>query len=377
LKKARHSISPLFGQVALHLGLVTSDQLLEALYEQEEQRTLGQNPMRLGQILVAKRHLEREDVNRIMREVEERTKTLVLPGFPSLELVSRNAHAMLFRGQAVGERRMVLIKILRFELAEIREDVERFVNESRSLDRLDHPNVVKVLHVDDLEGIPYLVLEHIMGPDLGMLLEEEGPLDHAKARKIAGEVVAGLAHAHSVGIFHGAIRPSAILIPRVGGAKLTDFAICDWGVARDTRSQELTAPFYLPPEMLRPAARPSVKADIYSLGVVLYEMLTGRPPFKGDYREVVRQHLRRPVPDPRVLCPSMNPRMGRLCMRMLAKSPDDRPASVTEVGEEIAALATEERHAGTSRSTTTPSNLGNAEASAAGRLQSRRSSRTE
>ncbi len=364
----KYSISPLFGEIAMNLGLCKPSHIVDALCLQEEQRGSGQNPERIGQILIQGNHLTPEEVRRIMEEVENRTRTLELPGYDSLEFVSRDSTTQLFRGVELGTRRTVAIKILRFGLAEAEEQQQRFLEESRRHSLLDHANVVRLRHSGDLEGIPFLVLDYVLGPDLRLHIEEHGPMTEAEALDCVIQVASGIQHAHENGIFHGALRPEAILLPRQGGAKVTDFAIPD---ARDlgegvTRTR-LTTPFYIAPEQFRSGSLPTIRSDIYSLGTLFFYMLTGRPPFRGSQAEVVRQHLKKPAPDPRVLVPGTSRASAVFCQQMMEKVPERRPESAARV---VAAA----RRIQDGNATRTTADHTSARGGAVGRLMSRRRS---
>jgi len=330
--KNRYSISPLFGEIAMNLGLAGPTEIMDALCFQNEERSFGRQPGRIGQILVDRDVLGPDDVTRIMEEVEVRTRTLELPGFQSLELVDRGHTTLQFRGYTIGTRKTVLIRILRFGLAESPDDTERFLSELSTLSRLDHPNVVKVLATGELEGIPYFVLENVTGPTLRGQLDESGPMPEEQALHLLSQVAAGLEHAHSVDVFHGSVCPDAILTPRIGPARVMDFALFDWcSFAAAQGAARLDSPYYLSPEQARKSTRATATSDIYSLGATLFHALTGRPPFRGEYLEVLRQHMKRPAPDPRVHAPGVSEETARLVAQMLAKKPEDRPRTMTDI----------------------------------------------
>jgi serine/threonine protein kinase len=338
----KYSISPLFGEIAMNLGLCQPAQIVDALCLQEEQRGHGRNPERIGQILIKRGHLAPEEVRQVMEEVENRTRRLDLPGYDSLELVSRNSTTQLFRGVELGTRRTVAIKILRFGLAEAEEQHQRFLEESRRHSLLNHPNVVQLLHSGDLEGIPFLVLDYVLGPDLRSQFEDSGRMTEAEALDCVIQVGSGLQHAHDNGIVHGALRPEAILLPRRGEAKITDFAISEALDSRDDIARsKLITPFYTAPDQFRRGSQPTIRSDVYSLGAVFFFMLTGRPPFKGTGAEVVRQHLKKPAPDPRVLVPGTSRASALLCAHMMEKVPERRPESAGSVVAEARRIQSE------------------------------------
>jgi len=328
----RYSISPLFGEIAMNLGLAKPSEVMDALCFQNEQRSRGDRTERIGQLLVDRGVLSIDDVTRIMEEIEVRTRTLELPGFQTLELVERDHTTLQFRGYTIGTRKTVLIRIIRFGLAESPEDTKRFLSEARVLSRLNHPNVVKVLSSGELEAIPYLVLENVTGPTLRGQLDESGPMPEEQALDLLTQIAAGLDHAHSMDVFHGSVGPDAVLLPRIGPAKVTDFALFAWcSFAAAQGAARLDSPHYLSPEQARKSTRATATSDVYSLGATFFHMLTGRPPFRGAYLEVLRQHMKRPAPDPRVHAPDLSEETARLVAIMLAKAPESRPRGMADV----------------------------------------------
>jgi serine/threonine protein kinase len=349
MNRQRYAISPLFGEIAMNLGLCQPSQIVDALCLQEEQRGYGLTPERIGQILIQRGHLTLDQVRQIMEEVEARTKSLDLPGFDALELVSRDSTTQIYTGVELGTHRTVAIKILRFGLAEAEQERDRIREESRRLALLHHPNLVQLLSEDELEGIPYLVLDYVPGPDLQTHVEENGPLEEEQALNTVAEVAAGLDHAHANRVVHGALRPNAILLPREGGAKVTNFSFSDGGeTVAEGASRNLTTPYYYPPEQFRRSGRPSIRSDVYSLGATLFFLLTGRPPFRGTYQEVVNQHLKKPAPDPRVLSPTISRPTALLITGMMEKTAERRPAGMDQV------LASVKRIVGTAGETVAP-----------------------
>ncbi|MEN8149817.1 MAG: serine/threonine-protein kinase [Planctomycetota bacterium] len=334
----------------MNLGLAAPTEIMDALCFQNEQRSLGNTPPRIGRILMDRGVLGPDDVARVMEEIEFRTKTLLLPGFQSLELVERDATTLQFRGTTIGTRKTVVIRILRFALAESPDDTERFLSEAETLSRLDHPNVVRVLATGELEAIPYLVLENVVGPTLENRVEEDGPLAEEDALSILAQAAAGLDHAHRADVCHGSVGPASVLLPRIGPVKVTDFALFDWcSFASAQGTARLEPPWYLSPEQARKSTRATVTSDVYSLGATLFFMLTGRPPFRGTHLEILRQHRKRPAPDPRVQAPDISKSTANLVARMLAKQPEDRPRSM----EEVIRLARRSEH-GTSETADDP-----------------------
>jgi eukaryotic-like serine/threonine-protein kinase len=233
--------------------------------------------------------------------------------------------------------RRVAIKVLAEELAGDPVALRRFRREARATAKLDHPNVIRVYDFIDGEA-PFLVLELLEGHTLADRLRRDGALPALEAARIAAAVADGLDVAHRAGIVHRDIKPSNIMLTANGGVKVMDFGIAAAWEAHSTTGQQLLATAsYTAPERIM-GARASPAADLYSLGVVLYEMLTGRPPFLADTAEqLLRAHLEvapRPV---RSLVFWVPAEIAAACEGALAKDPAGRPASAGALAAQLRA----------------------------------------
>jgi len=234
--------------------------------------------------------------------------------------------------------RRVAIKVLAEELAEDPVAVRRFRREARATAMLDHPNVVRVF--DFVDGrAPFLVLELVEGQTLAERLRG-GALPALEAARIAAEVADGLDAAHRIGIIHRDVKPGNIMLTIGGGVKVMDFGIAAAWEAHSTTGQQLLATAaYAPPERIT-GGRASPAGDLYSLGVVLYEMLCGRPPFMADSAEkLLRAHLEaepRPVRERVFWVP---PELAAACEAALAKDPAARPTSAAALAAQLRAAA--------------------------------------
>jgi eukaryotic-like serine/threonine-protein kinase len=235
--------------------------------------------------------------------------------------------------------RRVAIKVLVEELAGDPVAVRRFRREARATAKLDHPNVIRVFDFVDGEA-SFLVLELLEGQTLADRLRRDGALPPLEAARIAAAVADGLDVAHRAGIIHRDIKPSNIMLTAGGGVKVMDFGIAAAWEAHSTTGQQLLATAsYAAPERIT-GGRATPAGDLYSLGVVLYEMLTGRPPFLADNAEqLLRAHLEAAPRPVRELVFWVPPGIAGACEAALAKDPAGRPASAGALAGQLRAAA--------------------------------------
>ncbi len=241
--------------------------------------------------------------------------------------------ATVFKAYHAALDRYVAIKVLHPAFKEDPNFLARFQREARIVAKLDHPHIVPIYDFNEHEGMPYLVMRYVEGQTLKARLAE-GPLprEHTlRVIKLAGEA---LAYAHEQGVLHRDIKPSNIMLTPAGGVYLTDF-----GLARIAQSGETTlsrdmmigTPQYISPEQAK-GEELDERTDIYSLGVVIFELLTGRVPFSADTPyAVVHDHIYSPLPLPRKIAPDLSPAMERVILKALTKEKEDRYQTVTEL----------------------------------------------
>ena len=226
-----------------------------------------------------------------------------------------------------------------------------FVKEARSLAQLSHANIVSVYDVGEVDNLPYIVMEHLAGGSVKGRIERTGPLKAGEAVRIAIEVANGLAFAHSKGIIHADLKPSNILFDANDHAKIADF-----GIARtpkeDGATPELYATaMYVAPERVE-GKQASVQSDVYGLGLVLYEMLVGNPPFTSTSAGVLmRDHVvRMPVP-PSHLRPSLPKELDTIVLKSLAKQPNLRYQKASDFAKALASIENIDKELATTRIT--------------------------
>ena len=250
--------------------------------------------------------------------------------------VGGSAQVYLARDESLG--RDVAIKVLDVQAAADQTLRKLFVREAQALAKLSHPNIVAVHDVGEVDGLPFIVMEHLPGRSLKQLIERGGPLAVGEAVRLATEIAAGLAFAHSKGIVHADLKPSNVLLDDHERAKIADFGIARTPQEDAPTPQLFATAMYVAPE--RVEGKPVTAAsDVYGLGLVLYEMLVGRPPFTSSSPSVLlRDHVvRQPVP-PSHLRPSLPRELDAVVMKCLAKDPAMRYSRASDVARALGAL---------------------------------------
>jgi len=241
--------------------------------------------------------------------------------------------------------RPVAVKLLGEWLAGDPVAAERLRREARAAARLVHPNVARVLDLGEQDGRPYLVMELLEGESLAAVIRRSGPLAPAEAAQIAGAVADALHAAHQAGVVHRDVKPGNLFLTAGGDVKVLDFGIAAAAWEASLTGGELigTAAYLAPERALGREATPA--ADVYALGVVLYEMLSGRPPFSGeDGMALASAHIHaRPVPL-RQAAPWVPAPLAVACERALAKDPAERPASAAAFADLLRATITTRTH---------------------------------
>jgi serine/threonine-protein kinase len=261
-------------------------------------------------------------------------------GFQVDSLLATGGMGRVFKARA-PDGTQVALKLVKTDLARDVVFRKRFEREARIAQQVTHPNVVPVLVTGEHEGVPFLVQRFVEGGSLADKIEKEGGVDLAATVKMCEEVASGLDALHEKGLFHRDIKPANILVDAAGTAYITDF-----GLAKDSQGSLLTRPGqalgsmdYMSPEQIR-AEDLTPACDVYALGCVMYECLTGKPPFADRQgMRVLWAHLQDDPPDPAVARGGLSPELRQAILAALAKDPAERPQSAGEFAAQMRAGA--------------------------------------
>jgi serine/threonine protein kinase len=266
--------------------------------------------------------------------------TVLIERFRVLGLIGRGGMGEVYRADDLKLDHPVALKFLPKELAGNRDRVDRLFSEVRLARQVSHPAVCRVWDVYEADGHTFLAMELVDGENLASLLRRIGRLPGDKATDIARQVTAGLAAAHEKGVLHRDLKPANVMLDAEGKVRLTDFGLASVVATVEGDDVRSGTPAYMSPEQLI-GREVTSRSDIYSLGLLLYELFTGRRAFEGrSYAELLRQHRdERPV-DPSVLVPDLDAAVERTILACIEKDPRQRPPSATAV---LAMLAGRDR----------------------------------
>src|SRR5579872_3205326 len=247
-----------------------------------------------------------------------------------IALLGKGGMGEVYRADDLTLGQPVALKFLPEEAARDQGLLERFKNEVRIARRVSHPNVCRVYDVGDMEGYTFFTMEYVDGEDLASLLRRIGRLPEDKALDIARQLCAGLAAAHTKGVLHRDLKPANVMLDGRGQVVITDFGLA--GVAEQIQGAEIRSgtPAYMAPEQLS-GREVSTRSDIYSLGLVLYEVFTGKRAFSEKSTERLRASADRTVSRPSSVVRDLNPVIERVILRCLETEPSARPATVLSV----------------------------------------------
>jgi serine/threonine protein kinase len=310
------------GEIAVEKGHITAAQLKDALAAQVELEKLGV-PERIGTILCKKKLITKQVLQDLLREQSASVRRL--GNFEIKEKIGQGAMGVVFRARQISMDRIVALKILSPKYSQDRSFIERFVREARAAGQFSHENIVTALDVGYVEPYYYIAMELVDGTTLRKILQDRGTFPESEALGIGLQVAKALNHALAKNIIHRDVKPDNIMVTPSGTAKLLDMGLaCAVGAADESDEDEeesqskgkekppkerkaLGTPHYISPEAARGEENIDTRADIYSLGCTLYQLLTGTTPFEGSNgRAIMALHVTETIPDVRKKKPQIS-----------------------------------------------------------------------
>jgi serine/threonine protein kinase/Tol biopolymer transport system component len=261
----------------------------------------------------------------------------VINGYEVLSLIGVGGMARVYLARQQSMNRHVALKVLPAQFASDDTYLQRFHREVKIVSQLEHAHIVPVYDYGEHQGQPYIVMRYMAGGSVDDLLEK-GKIPLERIEKILSEIAPALDHAHAKGVLHRDLKPSNVLLDEAGSAFLSDF-----GIARLNEGHGMTittqgvvgTPSYMSPEQAQGKDLDG-RSDIYSLGVMLFELTTGRRPFEADTPySIAVMHVTTPPPSPRAYNPDLTPQVERVILRALSKDPQERPARAVELVEAL------------------------------------------
>ncbi|MDR2754522.1 MAG: serine/threonine protein kinase [Planctomycetaceae bacterium] len=323
-------------------GLIDSVKLDEALASIESEATEGQlDDVQYVVSALVKRYLL--TVWQVKQLLKKRYKGFFLRQYKILGHLGTGGMSSVYLAEHTLMQRRVAIKVLPRKRLEKSIYLERFIREAQAIASLDHPNIVRAYDIDHEGDLHYIVMEHFAGENLQKIIEKEGKITFARIANILRQTANALAYAHAVGVVHRDVKPGNILVNTQGEVKILDLglALLDEHLyeGRITHIQEdtiLGTADYLAPEQALDSHKVDARADIYSLGGVLYFCLTGHPPFpNGSVSKRLLDHQQKEPPSVLIDRPDTPEDLVFLCQKMMSKHPKDRQQSAIEVVQDF------------------------------------------
>jgi len=246
-------------------------------------------------------------------------------------LAGRGGIGEVYRAEDLKLNQIVAIKFLPASLSQDAGALARFHSEVRIARQVSHPNVCRVFDIGDADGVPFLTMEYVDGEDLSSLIRRIGRLSTDKAVEIARQICAGLAAAHERGVIHRDLKPANLMLDSTGKIRITDFGLASVAASIEAGDVRAGTPAYMAPEQLE-GKEVTLKSDLYSLGLVLYEILTGKRAFNAtSLPELIRQRESSVPANPSTIVRDLDPLVERVILRCMENDPVQRPASAFQV----------------------------------------------
>jgi len=334
-----------FGRVVVEQGLATQEELQLCVSKQRAMEQSGQR-MQLQELMVQEGYLTAGQAKRLSGQLEDSGSrpAQTIPGFQVIQKVGAGAMATVYRARQISLDRIVAIKVLPRRLSENKEFVERFYREGRAAARLNHPNIVQAFDVGERDGYHYFVMEYVDGSTVYDELVKKQVYSEKEALNIILQIAHALKHANERGFIHRDVKPKNMMLDKNGVAKLADMGLAreanDVKAAMAEAGRAYGTPYYISPEQIRGELNIDFRADLYSLGATLYHMVTGKVPFDGPTPSaVMHKHLKEPLVPPDHINQRLSTGLGEVIEVMMAKDPNARYASFTDLIQDLEAIS--------------------------------------
>jgi tRNA A-37 threonylcarbamoyl transferase component Bud32 len=269
-----------------------------------------------------------------------------IQGYKDLLLIARGGMGEVYRAQHLHLDRTVAIKVLSTYLQDDPLFNRRFAREAKAMSQLRHPNIINIFDYGDIDGLPYIVMEYLTGPTLTQLLADKERFTLDECLPLLKDIASALDHIHQLGLVHRDVKPSNIIVEPMTtiNGKTQRAILMDFGIARNQNEdisltidgELLGTADYISPEQIHDEDDLDHRADIYSLGVMTYQLLTGKRPFERvNTWAMIRAHLEEPPPDAREILPFLSENTAKAIMKAMAKNPDERFSSAVKFIDEL------------------------------------------
>lgn len=330
-----------FQRELISSGVLDADQLRSFLAELPA-ASRPSDSAELARLLVKKKSLTAYQAQQIYRG---KGNSLTLGNYTILDKLGEGGMGMVFKAEHRRMERVVALKVLSPSVTRNTDAIQRFLREVKAAAKLEHPNIVTAYDADEDKKTHFLVMQFVDGMDLAALVRQQGVLAPDKAIAAVLQAARGLEYAHSRGVVHRDIKPANLLMDREGTVRILDMGLArlesttESGSGLTGTGQVMGTVDYMAPEQAVETRAADARADIYSLGVTLWFLLTGRPLYEGETLvKRLMAHQNHPIPSLRDGCPRAPVKLEAIFQRMVAKSPDARQQSVAEVVRELESL---------------------------------------
>ena len=331
------------GDLAVAKGFATHDQVRECLDFQAALSKQGAHK-RLGDLMVERGYLLPHQLEVVVREQQSAPVQRRIKDYELLAKLGEGGMGMVLKARKGAAGPLVALKVLFKRLAADEQYISRFQREAQIGLTLDHPNLVKCLEVGEADGLHFMVLQYVDGEDLGQWLQRRSYFPEAQALAILMAAAKGMDYAHCKGLVHRDVKPANIMLTRDGQVKVMDFGLARKAMEDDhhltTSGIVMGTPHYISPEQVEGKVELDGRSDMYSLGLTLFHMLAGRPPYiGGNLYEIFNSHVSQRVPDPRIYNRGISPEAAELVRWMCVREREQRMPSmerlIIEVGRTL------------------------------------------